>query len=67
VVAYGLTYPFGVFGVIFWLHLFTRIFKIDFTKAESDRASQSQAEAILSKTYRITNPALSGQSVGQVR
>jgi len=66
VVAYGLTYPFGVFGVIFWFHLFTRIFKIDFAKEESNRASQSQAEAILSKTYRITNPALSGQSVEQV-
>ncbi len=66
VVAYGLAYPFGVFGVIFWFHLFARIFKIDFAKEEKERASQFGVEAILSKTYKIINPALEGQSVEKV-
>ncbi|HKK21937.1 MAG TPA: TrkA C-terminal domain-containing protein, partial [candidate division Zixibacteria bacterium] len=50
-------------GVIFWFHLFAKLFKIDFAKEEAERAGQFGEEAILSKTYRVTNPALEGQSV----
>ncbi|HBC46099.1 MAG TPA: transporter [candidate division Zixibacteria bacterium] len=63
VVAYGLAYPIGVFGVIFWFHIFARIFKINFTKEEASRVKQFEEAAILSKTYRIINPALGGQTV----
>ncbi len=66
VVAYGLAYPIGVFGVIFWFYLFSRYFKIDFAKEEADRLKQSGSENILSKTYRIINPALHGKTVAQM-
>ena len=33
----GLAYPFGVFGMIFWMFLFAKIFRIDFAKEEADR------------------------------
>jgi putative transport protein len=65
VVTYGLAYPFGVFGVIFWFFVFTKIYKIDFAKEATDRASESAAEAIVSHTYRITNPAVIGKTVEQ--
>ena len=37
VVAYGLAYPFGVLGVILAFALFTRLFRIDFAREESER------------------------------
>lgn len=66
VVAYGLAYPFGVFGVILWFHLFSRLFKIDFAREEADRLEQAGTEVIHSRTYHITNPALHGQSVEKI-
>ena len=63
VVTYGLAYPFGVFGMIFWMYLFTKIFKADFAKEEADRLRESGIGEILSRTYLVTNPALDGQPV----
>jgi len=63
VVTYGLAYPFGVFGMIFWMFLFAKIFKIDFAKEEADRLRESGTGAILSWTFLITNPALEGKTV----
>jgi putative transport protein len=65
VVTYGLAYPFGVFGVIFWFFIFTKIYKIDFAKEATERTTESTAEAIVSRTYRITNPAVIGKTVEQ--
>jgi len=65
VVTYGLAYPFGVFGVIFWFFLFGKIFKVDYSKEAADRTAESTAEAIVSRTYRITNPAVIGKTVEQ--
>jgi putative transport protein len=66
VVAYGLAYPFGVFGVILWFHVFIRLFKVDFAEEEMNRIIESSSEAILSLTYRITNPAVEGRTVKRV-
>jgi putative transport protein len=63
VVAYSLAYPFGVFGVILWFYVFTRLFKVDFAKEEADRLKEAGADMILSRTFRITNPALDGKTV----
>ena len=63
VVTYGLAYPFGVFGMIFWMFLFAKIFKIDFAKEEADRLRESGAGEILSWTFLVTNPALDGKTV----
>lgn len=65
VVTYGLAYPFGVFGVIFWFFLFAKIYKVDYAKEAADRAAESTAEAITTRTYRITNPATFGKTVEQ--
>ncbi len=63
VVTYGLAYPFGVFGMIFWMFLFAKIFKVDFAKEEADRLRESGLGEILSWTFLITNPALEGKKV----
>ncbi len=58
VVTYGLAYPFGVFGIIFWFNVFMRLYKIDFVKEEEKRMREAMGDAILSRTYLITNPAV---------
>ncbi len=63
VVTYGLAYPFGVFGMIFWMFFFAKIFKVDFAKEEADRLRESGAGEILSWTFLVTNPALEGKKV----
>jgi putative transport protein len=66
VVTYGLAYPFGVFGVIFWFFIFSKIFKIDFAKERGNLLKESASSFILSKTYKVTNPAVIGKTVDQI-
>jgi putative transport protein len=63
VVTYGLAYPFGVFGMIFWMFLFAKVFKIDFAREEAESLRESGTGAILSWTFLVTNPALDGRTV----
>ncbi len=65
VVTYGLAYPFGVFGVILWFFVFGRVRKVDFAQEERDRLEAASAEAILSRTFLVTNPAVVGQTTEQ--
>jgi putative transport protein len=65
VVTYGLAYPIGVLGVILWFFVFTRLFRIDFAREETHRLKESGTGIILSKTFRITNPAIVGKTVGE--
>jgi len=65
VITYGLAYPFGVLGVILWFFLFIKIFKIDFAKEEAVRLRESGAGGIVSRTFRVTNPAIAGKTVAE--
>ncbi len=65
VVTYGLAYPIGVLGVLLWFFIFTKLFKIDFAKEEAARLKESGSDAIISATFRITNPAISGKNVAE--
>ncbi len=62
VVTYGLAYPFGVLGVILWFFLCTRLFKIDVRKELKDAGP----DEILSRTYRVTNPAVVGKTATEI-
>lgn len=66
VVSYGLAYPFGVLGVILWMYLLSRYFKVDFVQEEAERIRQIGSDAILSITYKITNPNVAGKTVERV-
>lgn len=65
VVTYGLAYPFGVFGVILWLYVFAKIFRVDFKQEAKDRLSDDEIEAIVTRTYRITNPAVNNKTADE--
>ncbi|MBW7886731.1 MAG: transporter [Bacteroidetes bacterium] len=66
VVTFGLTYPFGVLGLILWFYLFIKIFKVDLVKEEAQRIQESGDTTIQSYTFRIINPAVAGKSVEAV-
>jgi putative transport protein len=62
VVTYGLAYPFGVFGVILAFFICNRFLKRkDVATAESD--ADAANEAILNRTFKISNPAIIGKTV----
>jgi putative transport protein len=66
VVTFGLTYPFGVLGLILFFYLFTKVFKVDLAQEEIDRLKLSDSNEIISRTFRITNPAVIGKSIDEV-
>jgi len=63
VVAYGLAYPVGVMGAIIWMFILTKSFKIDFVKETAEREKESEVEQITSRTFRVSNPAIAGQTI----
>ena len=63
VVAYGLTYPFGVFGVILLFFISNKILKVDPAKESVEAHKESAKETIFSRTFKVTNPAIVGKSV----
>ncbi|MBK7090560.1 MAG: transporter [bacterium] len=65
VVTYGVSYLFGVFGVILWFFIFSKIFKVDYAKEAADRSSSEAPEEIISQTYKITNPAVNGKTIDE--
>lgn len=66
VITYGLTYPFGVLGVILWFYIFSKWFKVDFVKEESERTKESGVGSIQTQTFRIINPAVIGKKAEEV-
>ena len=66
VVTYGLAYPFGVFGVILWFFISNKLLKTDSTKETVETRKESTKDAIFSRTFKITNPAIWGKTVENV-
>lgn len=66
VVTYGLAYPFGVFGVILWFFISNKLLKTDSTKETVEARKESAKDAIFSRTFKITNPAIVGKTVENV-
>lgn len=63
VVTYGLTYPFGVFGMILAFFLCNRFLKRKAGKGPSEAQTEADLEAIASRTFTISNPAIIGKTV----
>jgi len=63
VVTYGLAYPFGVFGVILWFFISNKVLKTDRAEETAEARKELGAEAIFSRTFKITNPAIIGRTV----
>jgi putative transport protein len=65
VVAYGLTYPFGVFGVILSFFIWKKFFKPDRNRETADMRDDMAPEPIYSRTFKIINPAIVGKTVAE--
>ena len=67
-VAYSLTYPFGVAGGLLSFQVFLRLYR---APAERERAAdQAQAlerASLSSACFRVTNPAIVGKAIGELR
>lgn len=68
-IGYGIAYPFGVIGVILFVRLYPKVFKIDLSKAEADYESKSMAryEKIIAKNFVVENEAVIGKYIGELR
>lgn len=64
VVAYSLTYPIGVIGMILAIYAMQRIWKVDLVReSEQLRDLGAVNEPLLSRTIRVTRPAAVGQTI----
>jgi putative transport protein len=63
VVTYGLTYPFGVFGVMLSFFICNKFLKVHPDKAADEAHGEPAQETIFSRTFIVTNPAIVGKTV----
>lgn len=66
VVAYGLTYPLGVFGVLITFEIVARLFRIDFAAEEERRRAAAGAGELRTLTYHVSEPTAVGRSMAEV-
>ncbi len=64
VVTYGLTYPFGVFGVILAFFICNKIFGKNSNQSSAEE-DEDAAKEVLSRTFVVSNPAIIGKTVGE--
>ncbi|MDD3860528.1 MAG: TrkA C-terminal domain-containing protein [Bacteroidales bacterium] len=65
IIGYGIAYPFGVIGVVLFVKLFPRIFRMDIKKAELDFDNEISEKfpKIVNKNYIVENPEVIGKTI----
>lgn len=68
-IGYGIAYPFGVIGVILFVHLIPRILKVNISKATTDYQNEARAEHpdIIFKHFIVKNANIFGKSIGELK
>lgn len=67
VVAYAVTYPVGVIGMILAVYIFQKIWKVDYKSEKTDTyAPNSNNEEISTFTVKITNPKVETININRV-
>ncbi len=68
-IGYGVAYPFGVIGVVLFVKLFPRIFRLDIKKAEEDFNNHisEQFPKIINRNYIVENPEIIGKSISELQ
>jgi putative transport protein len=68
-IGYGIAYPFGVIGVILFVRLYPRLFRVDIQKAEEvyEIASKAGFEEIITSNYIVDHESVLGKSIGELR
>lgn len=68
-ISYGVAYPFGVIGVILFVSLYPRIFKMDLQKASKDYTASERSgyATINTRNFIVDNPEILGKSIKDLR
>ncbi|GAB4442466.1 MAG: aspartate:alanine exchanger family transporter [Chloroflexi bacterium OHK40] len=67
VVAYSVSYPMGVLGMILTITVVQRIWKVDYAaEASSLRHLGVVREELVNRTVRVSNPSIDGRNVGEL-
>ena len=67
-IGYGVAYPFGVLGVIIFIKISPKIFRVDLKKEEEKFKQQtlSSVPAITNQTFVVTNENVDGKSLSEL-
>lgn len=67
-IAYGVAYPFGVIGVIFFVKLMPKIWRVDLQQEAQklDKEHRSQYPELQTCLFKVTNPQAFGKSLAQI-
>ncbi|NLA25309.1 MAG: transporter [Bacteroidales bacterium] len=67
-IAYGIAYPFGVIGVVLFVKLYPRIFKINLNKEECEYREKQQKEygILISRHFVVENENIVGKSIADM-
>jgi len=68
-IGYGIAYPFGVIGVILFVRLFPRIFKVDIKAAEAEfeKDSLEAFPELLNKNFVVENEIIVGKTIAELK
>ncbi len=68
-ISYGVAYPFGVIGVILFVSLYPRFFRINLKKASDDYTTSERAGfgEIMTQNFIISNEEIYGKSIKNLR
>ncbi len=67
-IGYGLAYPFGVIGVILFVRLTPKLFRLNIKKAEEDYMKEISSDfpEIINRNFIVKNPNVFGKTLGQL-
>jgi len=67
-IGYGIAYPFGVIGVVLFVKLFPRLFKMNIKKAEENYSKEMDIKhpKIYSRNFIVENPEICGKKIGEL-
>lgn len=68
-IAYGITYPFSVIGIILFVKLFPNIFRVDLKKEtlKIEEQSKSIYPEVKSAVFRVINPNVFGKTLARLQ
>ena len=67
-IGYGIAYPFGVVGVVLFVKLFPRLFKMDIKKAEEKDEAENLEKypKVISRNFIVENPEVIGKQISEL-
>jgi putative transport protein len=68
-IGYGLAYPFGVLGVILFVKIANKVFKVDIKNEENKYIDEitSDYPQLFNKNFIVENPNIFGKSIGELK